>query len=207
MHPEAIRPETKKCLALLVEQSWLKDFYLAGGTGLALHLGHRLSEDLDFFSKNPVDPKRLRSLLAPLGNLRIEMEREGTLWAQLDGIKVSFIHYEYDLIDQSADFEGCSIAGIKDIACMKLDTISSRGYRRDFFDLYFILQENNHLSELFGWFEKKFQNVDYNHAHLLKSLTYFGDAAQDKDPEMITTANWEEVQAFFQKEVTRFAKI
>jgi len=203
MHPEAIRPSTKNCLALLSRQPWQRQFYLAGGTGLALHLGHRFSDDLDFFSEQEVDPKKIRSFLSPLGTLKVEMEREGTLWATLNETKISFFHYEYPLLDKLVDFEGTAIAGIKDIACMKLDTVSSRGSRKDFVDLFFILKESFQLQDLLAWFRKKYSQVSYNEAHLLKSLTYFEDAEGDVEPQTIKPADWNQIRRYFQTETKK----
>jgi hypothetical protein len=207
MHPEAVRAITQQCLAILTKQKWLRNFYLAGGTGLAILLGHRVSDDLDFFSQKEVNPKTLRSLLSPLGSLKIEMEKEGTLWATFDQTKVSFFHYEYPLIDNLQELEGISIAGLQDIACMKLDTISARGSRRDFIDLYFILKEGYSLADLFNWFHQKFSNVDYNRAHLLKSLNYFDDAESEKSPIMIKNYSWEELKGFFRREVKQLIRL
>ena len=194
MHPESVRPATRNCLALLTQTSWLSDFYLAGGTGLALHLGHRFSEDLDFFSPKEVDPKKLRFALSSLGKLKVEMEREGTLWATLEGTKISFFHYPYALMEEVKTFENVCIANIKDIASMKLDTISRRGGRKDFIDLYFILKQGHPLSEILGWFQKKYSEVAYNQVHLLKSLVYFEDAEKDVMPTMIQQCEWRKIK-------------
>ncbi|MDO8643343.1 MAG: nucleotidyl transferase AbiEii/AbiGii toxin family protein [bacterium] len=190
-------------MALLAGQPWLKDFYLAGGTGLAMHLGHRQSDDLDFFSTKDVDPKKIRSLLSSLGHLKIEMERGGTLWAILEDTKVSFISYNYPLLESTPLLEGVSIAGLKDIACMKLDCVSSRGSRKDFIDLYFILQSGHSLQSLLIWFKEKYRAVDYNQAHLMKSLNYFEDADREAEPLMIQKWKWDEVKAFFLREIKK----
>ena len=203
MHTEAVAPATQKCLKLLATQDWLKRFYLAGGTGLAMHLGHRLSEDLDFFSGQQVDPKDLRTRLAPLGKLKIEMEKEGTLWATLNGTKLSFFQYEYPLLDSVENFEGVAVAGIRDIASMKLDALSSRGSKKDFVDLYFILKEGRSLQDILQWFHEKFRGIDYNKGHLLKSLAYFEDAEKEKDPHMLKKFSWPEVRTFFQHQATK----
>ena len=203
MHAEGLEHKTRECLALLAKQAWLKNFYLAGGTAVALHLGHRLSLDLDFFSPKTIDPKDLRRQLSQIGDLTVEMEKEGTLWATLNATKISFFHYPYSLIDSLEKFDNVSLAGVRDLSCMKLDTISSRGSKKDFVDLYFILKEGHSLPDIFSWFGEKYSEVNYNRGHLLKSLTYFEDADPEPSPTMIKKMSWDEIKSFFLKETKK----
>lgn len=203
MHPETINKKTRECLEILSSQSWLKSFYLAGGTALALHLGHRLSYDLDFFSSEGFDPKHLRNLLQPLGDLTIEMEKPNMLWVILNETKLSFFQYSYPLLENKISFGPIDLASIKDISCMKLDTISSRGSRKDFVDLYFILKEGYGFEDIWKWFEKKYHGIKFNKAHILKSLTYFEDAEKEPPLNMIREADWNEVKRIFQAEAKK----
>ena len=95
------------------------------------------------------------------------------------------------------------LASIQDIACMKLDTISSRGSRKDFVDLYFILRQGFTLQTLMDWFDKKYSHVQYNKAHLIKSLTYFEDAEKETELKMLKLASWNEIKFYFQREIKK----
>lgn len=203
MFSESLRPKTGETLNLLTRHGWLSDFYLAGGTGLALHLGHRISEDLDFFSPISVDSKSLRERLFDLGSIRVEMEKEGTLWVTLNETKLSFIEYHYPLIEPVDDYQGCRLASMKDIACMKLDVLSSRGSRKDFIDLYFVMKVGHSLQEIFLWFERKFRGIEYNKGHLLKSLIFFDDAEREPELQMLKHCQWSDVKRFFEQEAKR----
>jgi hypothetical protein len=199
MYPKTLYPKTKQVLDKLKELDLVKNWYLAGGTGLALQLGHRKSIDLDFF----IDkfPKR-DLLLSSLNKLspKIIQEAPGTIDTTIDEVKVSFLEYKYPLLNKFADFEGVSVASVSDIACMKLSAISSRGSKKDFVDLYFILQKHS-LDELFVSFEKKFKDVKYQKLHFLKSLVYFDDANKDPDPDMIEEVSWTDIKAQLTKHV------
>lgn len=93
------------------------------------------------------------------------------------------------------------IASIVDIACMKLNAISSRGTMRDFIDLYVICKNENLLPELIAFFDQKYHGVKYNRLHVLKSLVYFEDAEKDEPPQMIEKIDWQTIKNYFQKEI------
>ncbi|MBI4122661.1 MAG: nucleotidyl transferase AbiEii/AbiGii toxin family protein [Parcubacteria group bacterium] len=208
MFIETIPGELARNLESLGKQSWIKAFYLAGGTGCALQLGHRVSYDLDFFA-HPADVLKIGVLvdqLKKLGQLEIEIEAEATLIGRLAGTKVSFFGYRYPLIAEPVEWRGIAIANIRDIGCMKLDAIQSRGKKRDFVDLLAIVRNGLALEELFTLFEKKYVGVQYNKIHLLKSLTYFSDAAEDAMPEMLVSVTWDDVKKSLESEVKTFAR-
>lgn len=180
--------------------------YLAGGTGLALHLGHRRSVDLDLFRDTAFHSAQLRDRLVGLEGLRNIELASGTVYFDLHSVKVSVLHYPYPLIFPTATFEGLSVADPRDIACMKLDTIGSRGARRDFVDLYFAARVHG-LPLIFEWFAAKYAKAPYNRAHLLKALTYFVDAELEPWPDMLTPLDWAAVTRYFTREVPRLARL
>ena len=96
MHPETIDKRTKSVLEKIAELDFIQDFYLAGGTALAIQLGHRESIDLDFFSHKKFSVKNLKNELSLVGNLRVDSEDEDTLNGMLDDVKISFFHYNYN---------------------------------------------------------------------------------------------------------------
>ena len=76
---------------------------------------------------------------------------------------------------------------------MKIDAISSRGSKKDFIDLYFLLEKYK-LEELIGFFEKKYSGIKYNKLHIFKSLVYFDDAENEPMPVMTQKAEWEKIK-------------
>jgi predicted nucleotidyltransferase component of viral defense system len=204
MFKHVLSTATQKNLARVAKTSLGERFYLGGGTAVALHLGHRRSYDLDFFIRDwdfPIDLPRRE--LAPLGELDVIQEEGKTFIATLDGEQISFFIYPYPLVDSPLMFEGIQIAGLSDLAAMKLDAISSRGTKRDFVDLYQICQNAFPLQEAIQRFERKYADVRYSMIHLLKSLRYFKDAEPDPMPQMLVPLEWPEVKRFFKAEVQR----
>lgn len=203
VHLEVLSEETRKAFSCLSKLSFLQQFYLAGGTAAALYLAHRLSEDLDFFSKEPFNESLLIQKLSDEGNFTLEQKAEQTVTGIFNGTKVTFLGYKYPLLEPLEMASGISVASLLDIACMKLDALSSRGARRDFIDVYFIARDIAPLPEILKNFEKKYVSVKYNMMHVRKSLLYFDDAERDPMPKMLKPVAWEEVKQFFQIQVSK----
>jgi len=141
MPQEIISKKTKTNLEILAKETVLKNFYLAGGTGAALQFKHRVSLDLDFFTKEDIDTKTLIQKIKTLGKFSIERETENTLIGIFNGTRVSFLKYDYPLLFDPKQIKEINVADPRDIGCMKIDAISSRGMKRDFIDLFFTCKE------------------------------------------------------------------
>ena len=203
MPEEILSRKAKNNLARLRKAELLADFYLAGGTGLALQLNHRVSLDLDFFTKKDIDTKLLIQKIKNLGKFSVEKESENTLIGTFEGTRMTFLKYDYPLLFPLKKLERIKVADGRDIGCMKISAISSRGTKKDFIDLYFLCQKAISLRELLELFKKKYKSVDYNMMHILKSLVYFGDAEKDPLPKMISPISWKEVKNFFKAEIKK----
>lgn len=193
MFQQTLPDTTVRLLQQFANQNFLQSFYLTGGTALALQIGHRESEDLDFFNQEPFDSLNLQQKLAPFGMLQEVEITEGTLNVFLQGVKLQFLYYPYQLLEPPLSWNGIQLSGILDIACTKLITISSRGSKKDFVDLFFLLQTYS-LPFLFEQLSKKYTGTEYNQAHILKSLVYFEEAEQQPMPRMHMPVEWDEVK-------------
>lgn len=189
MFPKAIPGNLQSNLELLGKKIFLAQFYLAGGTAVALQLGHRISYDLDFFTDKNFDEKVIVAELEKLARMEIDTLKKGTILGRLNGVKISLFFYRYQLISPAIFWQGVNIAGVEDLSCMKLDAIQSRGTKRDFIDFWAILHSGLDLKQIFELFEKKYFGVKYSKSHLLRSLTYFEDAEKDDMPEMLKPTN------------------
>lgn len=192
-------------LALLGQSGILNNAYLAGGTGLALQLGHRISVDFDFFTPDEFKSRSFASELAGLGEFIEEQADKGTVLGEFKGIKFSLFIYKYPLLYPKLKYLSVDIADIKDIAVMKIDTIASRGAKRDFIDLYFICKAGYKLSDLLSWYDKKYGKLASNFVHIQKSLTFFNDAEIDEEPRMLKHVDWQDVKNYFEDEVKKIA--
>lgn len=205
--PEKTRALLRRIGPIVVE----KGFYLAGGSGLALQLGHRISEDLDFFTGRAFEPSSLSiTLKAKVDRLQEILTEVQTLMADLDGVKCSFFYYEVPLIFDVVSFHDLKIADWRDIGAEKFKTVAQRGSKRDFFDIFCILQaEKFTLEEGVSLFKTRFQSSGLNLYHALRSLTYFEDADLEPDPNMLKgyDFSWEEVKSFFLKHQPELEKL
>lgn len=206
MHEETLTQNTKGVLDALGVSGVSKDFYLAGGTALALYLGHRFSIDLDWFAKSFNYTITFRRRLEKLGRLGIDNASEHTFNGTLNGVKISFFEYPYSLIaPRKLCKKNVYLAGIPDIAAMKLEAIGSRGSYKDFIDAYFLLQRYS-VAELLSFVRKKFSGLDYNETHLLKALTYFEGVSGTEMPKLVLQVNWQEVQDTIRRKVRDYVK-
>lgn len=205
MRQDILSPDAITAFEVLSRQDFLKSFYLAGGTGCALHIGHRRSQDFDFFSQKRFEIFLLQNALRNLGRFVADYSDAGTLVGRLDGIKLGLFHYAYPLLEDAGVFLGGRVASLVDIGCMKVDAISSRGTKRDFVDLYFVLKTLGlDLGAFFQRFERKYGRDGFNRHHVLKSLVYFEDADRDPDPEMLVEFSWDDAKRFFIANVEAF---
>lgn len=201
-HREVITEGVERTLRDLQRTSVLQTFYLAGGTGLALHIGHRRSIDLDFFSRDPFDPEAVLAKAESLGGLRVLSKDFETLHLNIRDTKVSFLGHRYPVLFPFEEIFEVKVADPRDIACMKVGAIAGRGTKRDFIDLYAV-SKHHELEQLLAWFKAKHAQADYSVVHILKSLTDFDDAEKGPMPDMLVTPTWEQVKQFFSTEVPR----
>lgn len=182
-------------------------FYLAGGSAIATHLGHRRSLDLDLFSVSPkVDlaavAEAVRSVEPKLRALSLT---DASLRMVLNGVPVDIVRYPYRLLEPpSPGPEAFPTAGLRDLAAMKLAAIARRGLRRDFWDLYAILGVAFSLREAASAYVARFGAKDADLYHVLRALTYFDDAEKDPVyPEGLSPQKWGRIKVFFQKEAPK----
>jgi len=193
----------------LGQSGLLKKAYLAGGTALALQIGHRVSVDFDFFTEEHFNAAVLSNKLSQKAQGFTEDRKErDTLLGVIDKTRFSLFFYNYPLVAKSVEFLDIDIANIQDIAAMKLAAVSDRGIKRDFIDLYFIVCKEKAVSleEVFSLYDKKFKALDKNVMHLLRSLTYFEEAEQTNIPKMLKAVKWQDVKKFFEIETKYLAK-
>ena len=200
---ETVEEQTLSLLRRLQALPELADTRLVGGTALALQLGHRTSVDLDFFGKWDYS-KNLYTLLSTVGQVEKESGtpngRMGFFF--IDGVKVDCVSYEmYEWLEPPVVEEGVRLAGIKDIAAMKINAITNRGARKDFVDFARLLDDYS-LKEMFEWYRKKYPEA--NPALALRSLCYFADAEAMPMPRMMIPFDWGEAKDRIQSAVRSF---
>jgi len=184
----------------------LETFYLAGGSGLALQLGHRKSDDLDFFSDSMFNTDAILSLISPD---KVFFTSKGSVHCEIKGVRVSFLYYGVPMIHPTVSWHEIKVADYRDIVAEKIKTISQRGSKKDFIDLYAVLKMKFSVAEVCELFKRRFRDTGINYYHVLKSLIFFEDAEQEPSPLVILSGEewkWENVKSFFMDNIKLFEK-
>jgi len=181
LRKESVSEPLWNLLVDLQSREVFKDYFLVGGTALALQLGHRESVDIDLFTRNDIDKDEIYDLLNSEFNGRYQIHNEKRIIFQIiiDGIKVDLVKNDYNMIEEIKSEEGIRYLGIKDISAMKLLAVAQRGDQaKDFVDIYYLLKEIP-LKDMFEYYKKKYNQSDV--CMIKRSLIYFDD---------VTASNW-----------------
>lgn len=202
MHPEAIKSEQKKVLEGLKK---FKEYYLAGGTALALQIGHRISVDFDFFDEKAI-PKNLLPKIRRVFDkykIKVEVNNSEQLTVSLNEVSLTFVKYPFPQIFALIECQGIKLLSVPEIASTKAFTISHRATLKDYVDLYFILKERHCLlSEIIKISERKFKD-EFNRRLFLEQLIYLEDV-EDIEIEFLKDKPTKlQIQKFFENEVRK----
>lgn len=204
---KSVYPETLELLKELMKFPELNDFFLVGGTAIALYLGHRFSIDLDLFAQTDFNAEKLKIDLDKTFKI-ISFEADvNTLNTIIEfkekDIKVEFISYKYKLIKPVKIFDGIRLLELEDLISMKLSAIAGRGSKKDFYDIYFLLEKYS-LNQMLEFFREKYgaENLFY----IIKSLTFFDDAELEPNPVTHLNISWQEIKNKILKEVNKILK-
>ena len=193
-----IEPHTLELLRALMQEAALSELRLVGGTALALQYGHRSSVDLDLFGKIDIDGYELQSILSKYGVLKVENETKIIHQYYIDNIKVDVVNYPFEWISPIIEEDGIRLASPIDIAAMKVNAIEGRGTKKDFIDMYMLLQHYS-LKEIIAFYQQKYPN--YSIFRALRSLTYFDDAEDQFMPRMYIEDTWENMKLYITNQV------
>lgn len=202
----AIEASTLELLLKLQEATSLNNFFLAGGTSLAMQIEHRKSIDLDLFTTNDFDSNTLLEFLEENFEFRLDYSEKNTLKGSINNVKVDFISHKYPLVKKPVNLLKAKILSIADIAAMKLNAIAGNGTRsKDFIDIYFILKQFT-VQEIINFYNIKYKTR--NSLHVIKSLNYFDDISTQDWPDMILEKNLTltKVKKSIEKNIALFLK-
>ncbi len=201
LYSQAVEPRTLELLNDLMQKKYLRQYILVGGTALALQIGHRQSDDLDLFTITDFKSDDIIRVLLKNYDLKLVLQMPQTVICEINNIKVDFIRFNYPFIRPILTTDGIRMLSIEDIAPMKLDAITGRGSKKDFFDLYFLLQLFD-IDKLLTLYQEKYPHQTT--FHIVRSLTYFADAEAEPDPLVLNgKVTWEKVKKNIQKAVRK----
>ena len=199
---QTIQPDTLELLKKLAAFPELRNTRLVGGTALALLYGHRQSIDLDFFGQLPQDKDELVAIANQVGKVEIQNRSNFIVQMSIDDVKVDFVDYSrYPWIDEPVVCDGFVLASDKDIAALKVNAIMGRGTRKDFVDLYMLLQHFS-LKEIMHFYEQKYP--EHSEYRALLSMTYFEDAEMQEMPKMFMDTPWDVMKKAILREVDAY---
>jgi hypothetical protein len=207
LHTEAIEPGTFSLLKRLMTLSSLSPFSLVGGTALALRYGHRSSIDLDLFCHEKFDHDMIISELENVFNDTFEYKQQNTqfgIFCFIENVKVDLVHFPHLPINSIESINDIRMYSNSDIAAMKIQAVLGRGKKKDFWDLYELLQHYT-LQQLMDWHKLKYPNqmlaISIPHA-----ITYFTDADNSETPVSFKNQTWESVKKGISHAVSDYLK-
>ncbi len=203
---QALTEETRQAFDLLARLPIIHQFYLAGGTGLALHLGHRFSVDLGLFSPDPESVgAATRALLRETRQdptLSTLYDQDGTFAATWRGVGIGFFRLHLDpLGERPIPIQGGPVATIAEIGAMKLAASIGRGTRKDLIGLYCILQKVP-PERLFEVAAVRHVRVRAFASSAVRALAYF-EAEALPMPRMIDRTPWPTMKRFLERQALR----
>ncbi|HRY32185.1 MAG TPA: nucleotidyl transferase AbiEii/AbiGii toxin family protein [Bacteroidales bacterium] len=202
-------PVEKTTLELIIALQGLnslKEFYLVGGTALALQLKHRHSLDIDLFCNFNFDSGTLQEQLKQEFDIQLFHQAENTIRGSINGINVDIMAHRYPYIFPHLRIDGIETCSIPDIIAMKLNAISASGQRiKDFADIYFLLSQYT-IADMLGFYRMKYQQKQIN--HVLKSLVYFKDVNESEWPLVMPghSLRWQSVTKKLEKAVLEYLR-
>lgn len=206
MHHEALTKKGKTVFDVLKGFEFLSKFNLAGGTGLALQIGHRVSVDFDFFSRRELDKDLLKRLEGELPEEEAKIIRNdsGELTILINGVKVTFLHYPFPAVTSTVDLDGVSAYSVKEIAASKAYTIGRRGEYKDYIDLYFLFKRDYvTLSEIINLSKEKYGDK-FNGRLFLEQLLFREDIKEMEIEFLEEEISEKQIFSYFKKIVSEF---
>jgi hypothetical protein len=203
---QPVEAPTLELIRSLQSKPYLKDFYLVGGTALALYLGHRKSMDIDLFSNFDFDAFALLEQIQHDYSYELFFTASNTLKGVIKTINVDILAHRYKLLNEPVVIHGAKLLSMPDIIAMKMNAISVSGQRsKDFIDIYYLLNQYE-LGEMLEFYQKKYDQK--NVVFILKSLIYFDEVDLADWPVLINNPElkWGDVKKRIEKAVLAYAR-
>ena len=205
LQPQAVEQGTWELLKGLMAIAELETFALVGGTNLALRFGHRLSIDLDLFTNEKFDPNKVFEAIGGVfPNTELSSKNENMLFLYVNDIKVDIVLFPYVYLQPIEEIDGVRMVSVPDIIAMKLHAVSTRGVKKDFWDIAELLNYYS-IADMVAFFKAKYSKQDV--WHILRSMIYFEDAEQQlNDPDPLKKVTWKQVKKKMETAVNQYIR-
>lgn len=184
MHSKVLTQEQRELLPLI--KSFSNDYYLVGGTAIALHIGHRRSIDFDLFTEGDIKRKSIRNMIKKSGFVveKLLYEAFDQIHLIVNSVKITFFSFPQVII-HPIDFDGIiGIPTLLDLAAMKTYALGGRAKWKDYVDLYFILKDHHSLAEISIRAADIFGSY-FNEKLLREQLCFFDDIDYSEKVEYV----------------------
>lgn len=206
LHTQTVDGSTLELLRSLQQKEYLNDFFLVGGTALALYYGHRKSIDIDLFTNQAFDASWLLEQIQQDYPIQLQLTSTNTIKGSIKNVKVDLIAHRYQLLKEPLVFDDIRILSEIDLIAMKLNAISISGQRsKDFVDIFFALERHS-IAQMINAYQKKYgQQGDM---HVLKSMIYFDEVDMSDWPILTKSPDlkWDTVKSKIEKKVLEYSK-
>ena len=201
---QTVVPDTLELLRKLMSIPQLSGLRLVGGTALALLYGHRRSVDLDLFGDLESDTSVVTEWLRGFEKLEQRSCSKIIKAFNINGVKVDLVNYSfYKWLYEPIEEDGLRLASPQDIAAMKVNAIIGRGTKKDFIDMYFLLQHFS-FDQILSFYMDKYP--EHSVFRALLSMTYFEDAEVQPMPQMFVDVSWNDIKDHINKVVKDYNK-
>ncbi len=207
LHFETVKPDTFALLKELMEIEGLKLFNLVGGTALSLQLGHRISVDLDLFSHDSFDNENVIQVLYSYYGERFQLissvKNKLGVFSFIDGVKIDICRHDGKFIGDVYEEEGIRMWELKELAASKVNAISRRATKKDFWDINELLNVFN-IEEIAEFYRQKYNPMLA--IGVARMITYFDDAEDSETPNCLKQKTWEIVKKEIFKKINNYSK-
>jgi hypothetical protein len=174
MHSEILTKEQKELLPLI--RIFSENYFLVGGTAIALHIGHRRSIDFDLFTNKDIKRKTIKNTIEKCG-FKVEKllyEAFDQMHVVINTVKLTFFSFTYNITPEINYNEIIQVPSLLDLAAMKTYALGGRAKWKDYVDLYFILKDYYNLNQLSARATELF-DVYFNEKLFREQLCFFDD--------------------------------
>jgi len=204
LQQNAVEPATLELLKQICALPQFANFALGGGTNIALRLGYRVSVALDFFTNIPYQNSAIfQAITKAFPSAELLFEQNQTMMFIIGNVKVDVVLYPFKWLLPFETTEGARLISLDDIIPMKLQALSNRFSKKDFWDIAFLLNSFA-LAQMVEIFKLKFPAIDVG--YIIHSLTNFDDANLEPSPVQLLPKTWEEIQLDLQQAVIEHTK-
>ena len=201
---DCLLPDTKALLLEMIDScDFLNKYVLVGGSALSLHLCHRKSEDLDFFTfSDNFDKKEIFDYIKRFKNKEILNQSNEQIDLLINGVKVTFFNANWSFL-RPHKVDRFNLATTKSIAAMKVNALFLRARYRDYYDIYFLIKKSLNIKKIFEYSLDMVDGITFK--LFAVALLYIDDIVDDNIDylEPVESLSKKEIRDFFQAELVK----